>query len=297
MRRIYIPDKGKIFVQCDQSGAEALIVAYLCREGKFRDLFLYNIKPHVYVALHMFKDKWKEHDSSLDIDGICLLEPKDITKHEQFKRIDTLIKSSDNWPSQHRYYYLAKQTCHSSNYGIKGPTFQMNVLEKSNGKIALSKYEAAYFLAFYRGMFPEIPRWNYETMLEVTKTRTLRNLFGHPRYFHGAFSDALYREAYAFVPQSTVAEITHKAYAALQFYIEDSKLDIDLLANTHDSYLVQCPIGTELITAKLLTRFMNQTLKGPWGDTFQMKSEVAAGYCWAPYKPKTCENGLKEIKL
>lgn len=35
MRVMYIPDDGKIFVQVDQSGAEALIVAYLCRNANF----------------------------------------------------------------------------------------------------------------------------------------------------------------------------------------------------------------------------------------------------------------------
>src|SRR3977135_515890 len=55
MRKIYIPDEGKILVQVDQSGAEALIVAYLCEPGLFRDLFLNGIKPHTYVAMHVFQ--------------------------------------------------------------------------------------------------------------------------------------------------------------------------------------------------------------------------------------------------
>ena len=60
MRNMYIPDDGKIFVQVDQSGAEALIVAYLCRNANFRKLFINGIKPHVFVALHIFNNVWKQ---------------------------------------------------------------------------------------------------------------------------------------------------------------------------------------------------------------------------------------------
>src|ERR1017187_6230228 len=60
MRQMYIPDKGKIFVQVDQSGAEALIVSYLCEKGNFRELFLNNVKPHVFVALHVFAAIWQQ---------------------------------------------------------------------------------------------------------------------------------------------------------------------------------------------------------------------------------------------
>ena len=40
LRKLIIPDDGYKFVQVDQSGAEALVVAYLCKHGNFRDLFL-----------------------------------------------------------------------------------------------------------------------------------------------------------------------------------------------------------------------------------------------------------------
>lgn len=298
LRRLYWADKNRKLLQCDQSGAEALIVAYLAQYKKFRDLFLNNIKPHVYVALHMFKDKWKLKDPTLDIDGACLLAPKDLRSHPQFKAIDKLIKSSDNWSAAERYYYLAKQTCHSANYGIKAPTFIYNVLEKSEGKIALSRRDGEYFLSFYRTMFPEIPAWNEETRQQVDKTRTLYNLFGHPRYFTGVKNDKFFREAFAFVPQSTVGEITHKAFTRLQEYIEDNKLQWDILANTHDSYLVQAPDSEEEIKhcALKMTEFMNQSLISPNRITFQMKSEIAVGRNWSPKSSYNIE-GLEEYKI
>ena len=111
-REIYIPDDGKMFIQTDQSGAEALIVAYLCRAGAFRQLFIHGVKPHVYVALHVFRDVWKKKNPTLDIDTMCTTPIQALKSIEGWRELDLLIKSSDGWPASERYYYLAKQTCH-----------------------------------------------------------------------------------------------------------------------------------------------------------------------------------------
>src|SRR6266852_2942552 len=55
--RIYKADEGKILCQVDQSGAEALITAYLCRPGNLRELFIQGINPHVYTALNIFNSQ------------------------------------------------------------------------------------------------------------------------------------------------------------------------------------------------------------------------------------------------
>lgn len=601
-RAIYKPDLQKKFLQADQSGAEALVVAYLAKPGKFRDLFKFNVKPHVYVALHLFKKEWQIVNPALDFDLAVTLEPAVLTSHPDWRLIDKLIKSSDDWPAERRYYYMAKQTCHcvdgetevltltgwklvsevkddeaiatwdkdwsikfevpvkwnrydyegemihfsndtfdqlvtpnhkmmtwsndkftvieasdmdkfkesrlpicgdyvggpvnvpdntvkllaavqadgyidgksvrfgfrvehkikrikmllaeadveyrhsidsekthrfyipslpkvtdwfkddgkrfgaylltwskksiltlidelkewdgdsvesychkrtefrssilsnvewirllthftkrqskiyqsgkglrvtykaslnnrtmsrlprkhiskvdykgivycpttstgcfmirraskvsvcmnSANYGIRGPTFQLNTLKKSEGKIALTRQQADYFLSFYRAMFPEIVAWNNETRDIVRATSVLRNLFGHPRQFTGDPNNSSFdQEAYAFVPQSTVAEITHRAYRDLQNYIEVNLKSWDLLANTHDSYLVQCLIEEELECAKMMKIFMEQELTGRDGVKFRMKSEVQSGFNWAPWKEKYNEKGLREVK-
>ena len=51
-------DTLRVLLQRDQSGAEALIVAYDSEPRDYRQLFIHNVKPHVYVALKLFKDVW-----------------------------------------------------------------------------------------------------------------------------------------------------------------------------------------------------------------------------------------------
>lgn len=301
LRVVYIPDTGKIFVQVDQSGAEALIVAYLCRHGNFRDLFIHGVKPHCYVALHVFAKVWEEEckNTGANIRELCDTPVQQLTANPHWKTVDKVIRSSDGWPSERRYYYISKQICHASNYGMKAGMFQLNTLEKSRGKIVISKKDAEYYLSTYHGLFPEIHHWHFAVLNQLSKTRTLYNLFGHPREFWYPSEEPpeqLLNKAYAFIPQSTVGTITNIAYTRLQGYIESNNLAWDLLANTHDSYLVQCPIGEEREAATIMSNFINMEMVAPSdGTKFKMKSEAQAGYNWCPAGKDKNLNGLREI--
>lgn len=604
IRALYLADEGKILAQRDQSGAEALIVAYLCRDGKFRSLFLNNIKPHVFVALHLFADIWQQKmnefsgDIKFDVKELLDAEIPDLPKHPFWKQLDKLIKSSDKWPPQQRYYYISKQVCHcvtadtevltydkgwikiseinkndqiavwntdnsikfevpknwfeyeinetiieinadeinqcvtfnhkipyysnykyhnkpasevakqhrpsipnsglyiggpvnlpehvikllvaiqadgeiisnkgvrfhlkrpeklsrlrqilkegqyvytynpyadgthsfivsgisdiislfqgvkiwdkwllqfsttnlqclinelkywdgglykqfngskreeyrtaiyknaewiktichlvfkqgtvnsfkentwvvginnrqkaavkrfkyipysgkvycpststgyflirrnnkisitgnSHNYDISPPAFRVNVLEKSKGKIALSKYDSEKYGAFYFSLFPEIKEWHQEVRNQLEATRTLYNLFGWPRYFTGEFSERFFKEAYSHTPQSTVACITRNAYIDTQTFIEEHKVDWDLLGDTHDSLFGQCPDSDIEVSAftKVMKTYIEPELTSFRGEKFRMKSECGVGYNWGPYDEKTNPKGLKD---
>lgn len=329
MRAMYIPDPGKVFVQVDQSGAEALIVAYLCRQGNFRDLFTQGVKPHVFVGLHVFKEQWKDYFRATgisdipDIDEMCTLPIVLLKKHKDFLLVDKVIKSSDNWPAQKRYYYIAKMICHASNYGMRASAFQLNVLEKSRGKIALSKKEAENYLTVYHTLFPEIHEWHREVERQLQETAIIYNLFGYPKsFFYPSVNppDNILKDAYAQCPQSTVGCITHIEFTDEYNFIEitnrintvhqlpkikecvQEALDRfgsnqrlwDLLANTHDSTLSQCPDNEYKNCAEVKQFFMNQELISPRGERFKMKSETQWGYNWAPKTEKNLE-GLREV--
>ena len=305
LRRIYLADIGKLLIQVDQSGAEALIVAYLCRQGNFRDLFIHDVKPHVFVALHLFKEVWKYHvnkgtlDVKCDIDELCNTPIPKLKENPFWKQIDTLIKSSDNWPARERFYYIAKQVCHSSNYGVGPAMFSLNTLEKSKGKIVIDRKEAEKYLNFYHGLFPEIREWHEQVKQQLELTGYLYNLFGYPRYFHknGKYEEQMFKEAYAFVPQSTVATITNIACEHFQNHIEFKSLQWDLLTNTHDSFLSQAPDEEAMDCAITMSDMLNQELVAQDGTKFRMKSEAAIGKNWSSYKEGVNDDGLKKIKL
>ena len=303
-RKMYLCDVGCKLNQRDQSGAEALIVAYLCRHGQFRELFLNNIKPHVFVALHLFREIWKEKiksenlDIHADIDKLCSTSISNLRANPFFKSVDKLIKSSDNWKPSERYYYIAKMVCHASNYGIRAGAFCINSLEKSRGKIALTKKQAEFFLDMYHSLFPEIREWHREVEQQVLSTKMLFNLFGEPIMFTGSLEkENDFKEAISAVPQSTVGEITNVACMKFQNYVEDTGMNWDLLGNCHDSFLTQSPEDESVECQRVMKEFIEPELTSPRGEKFKMKSEGGSGYNWGPHDEKKNPRGLQEVEL
>lgn len=308
VRKIYIPDPGKIFVQVDQSGAEALIVAYCGVAGQYRQLFINSVKPHTYLAMSLFKDVWprkmREHNlisssEDFNIDEIIRTPIAQLKNHPQWQNLAKLIKDSDDWSLSERYYYLAKMVEHSSNYGIEPPAFRLNVLEKSGGKVVIGEEDSKKFLETKFTLFPEI-RQSYHKYVErcAKDHRLLYNLMGHPYQITSyEISQPELKELYAWIPQSTVGEITNVAYTQMYQHILENNLQWDLLAQTHDSYMCQCPIGEEVECALAMKKFIEQEFTSPIdGAKFSMKSEAQCGMNWSPAK-KDNPNGLKEMKL
>jgi len=295
----------RVFLQVDQSGAEALIVAYDSAPKDYRQLFIHNVKPHVYVALKLFKDIWarkaQEHGLLLTGDDIQRLNTTPIPNLEldpNWRELDSLIKESDDWSLSERYYYLAKQTVHSGNYEIQAARFRMNILEKSGGKIVISQKEAAEFLMMYRGLFPEIPESNRNIRAQIDKHRIIYNTLGFPYIItQYDITEHQYKEYFAWPRQSTVAEITRRAFSDFQHYIESNNRSIDLLADTHDSYLFQAPLTMVKEARDKGLEFMQQDLISPYdGTPFRMKAECQVGFNWGPCHKGTNELGLRKLK-
>lgn len=297
LRRLYWADKGKKLVQTDQAGAEALIVAYLCKPGKFRSLFEHNVKPHVFVAMHVFLGTWRMQCKDLDIESFVNTPIPELKKKEGWQMLDKLIKDSDNWQPNERYYFFAKQMCHSLNYDAREFAFRMNVLEKSRGKVVLSKQQAMDYITKYHGLFPEIRDWHRSLAEELRHTGMITNLFGYPFPCDDMPSEYDLKEWYAIPPQSTVGCITHIAITQMQQFIEDNKLDWDCWNNNHDSMVTQCPIEEELECGRMSKQFMEQDLISPRGEKFRMRSETQSGFNWSPWKKDKNEHGLLPLDI
>lgn len=287
--KLYIPDEGKLLIQVDQAGAEAFVVAYLTKHGAFRDLFLNGIKSHVFVAMHIFADHWIRNGHPYVADYLKL-PIKDLKKQPGWKAIARAIKNHE------RYYFIGKKSCHSFNYMMQPPTFMMDVLKESEGKVALTREEAEQFYSIYHSLFPEIGEWHRETENLLRQTRTLYNLFGYPRYFDGPFTPKFFREAISFIPQSTVGVITEIASVQFQELIEEESLDgWDFLNNKHDSILAQSPKEQTMYCAFILSNLLQQELTSPTGEKFTMRTEASIGRNWGKYNKEDNAKGLREI--
>ena len=256
-----------------------MIVGYLCVPGNFRTLFLENIKSHVFVALRLFPDVWAA-ELGRSVDEFCNAPITQLKSIKGWDELNKVIKASDDWAADRRYYFMAKMVCHASNYGMKFPTFRINILQKSRGAVALEAKEAKRFLSTYHKLFPEINQWHNETISTLKQTKMLKNLFGYPRTFTGLIDDSMYKEAYAFVPQSTVGCITNLAFVELQNRQDLLDMGVDVLQNNHDSVLLQCYEKDVPLVASEAMKHMNRKLVSPRGEPFQMRSEALVGHNW-----------------
>ena len=135
-------------------------------------------------------------------------------------------KSEDSVTSNERY--LAKRMVHASNYGMGSNTMAAYCrMSRNEAQVAQKRYFEA---------FPNILSWQAKVRKEVKKTRVLTNPFGRRRVFFDRMGEDLFREAYAFVPQSTLVDDVNRSMIQI-FCIAEPELQ--LLHQGHDSLLFQ----------------------------------------------------------
>lgn len=287
LRKCIVADRGKILLQIDQSGAEALIVAYLCRAGQFRNIFLHNVNPHSFLAMHLFQEAF-EAELGYKLDDYVATPVHVLPTLPKWKDIAKYAKATDDSKNPaERYYFIAKQGNHSLNYDCKARAFRLNCLLKSEGALALTIDDAQRVIDKRMGLFPEIPAWHQDVVKVAKQTNILRNLFNHPRVITQRIEEPMYKELYAFIPQSTVGQITNYAITEMQEQLEDGdtmlhEAGVDVLQNNHDSMLLQCwndPKFYYPVAAEMRKHF-NRRLVSPRGEVFYMKSEVQIGDSW-----------------
>lgn len=288
LMRCVVPDDDCVFIQPDQQGAEALVVAMEARPGKFRRLFELKIKVHSYMALQLFLDKFRGNHPIARYQNVA---PDTLITYPELKALLTTIKNATN------EYDLGKRTIHAKNYKMGPRTFQLFVATLSQGAVNLAFKQAKEFLGTHEVIFPEIVEWQELTIKKCKKDRILRNLFGYPREFTHLWNDAVERQVCAFIPQSTIGVITHLAYTELHHRIASERLPWKLLNNKHDSLLLQVPDNDEhkAMAISYCKAHMGRELTSSRGETYRMGVGISVGHNWGHYDEKENPEGLKEL--
>ncbi|CAK0776593.1 POLAc domain-containing protein [Azospirillaceae bacterium] len=271
--RMYIADPGTKFVQVDQAGADALCVAYLAKPGLSRELFKYNVKPHVYVALLLFTDKFRlahRGRNAYSDYNIC-----DLVALDEWPALRKEIADSTPW------YFIAKKIVHSSNYRMGARTFQMTVLKESGGEVVLTFAEAKAFLDFYKALFTTIVEWQQEIEDEARQNGILYNMMGFPRVCGELMTDSYVRDLISWRPASTVACITHQCINTIEEMCHQQGLDWHLQSNKHDSCMYMVPDADVELASKEISNAMKAKLVGRDDVQFQMGCGVQVGTEWS----------------
>jgi uracil-DNA glycosylase family 4 len=217
VRAILITDPGHVIVNIDLSQAEGRIVALLCNDKRLLEAYD-NIDIHRRTAaLALFTGQL---NLSYEFDDIA----------------DILGKDS---PER----FIGKKTRHAGNYFMQWKEFMKQVISdcrRFNIQFTISAYSAKLILERFHAASPSIVEvFHREIKDEIDTKRALINPFGRLRRFFDRPGNQLYKEAFAFIPQSTVKDrLTQSALA-----IKAKKYPIKLVNEAHDSLTYLMPIG------------------------------------------------------
>jgi DNA polymerase-1 len=120
-------------------------------------------------------------------------------------------------------YKLYKQFIHGTNYGM------MEAKAAANANMPLD--EARKLRQWYFKLCPEIPQWHKRIASDISSRGYVENIFGARGYFMNKDSPTLLNQAYAFIPQSTIAILVNKGLVN----IDQKEKDIQVLLQVHDA--------------------------------------------------------------
>ncbi len=281
-----------MFVEFDKAGAEWVIVAYLAAEQRMIDVVETGKSPHVvtgslisHVPYELIEKEEKFLKGQSNPDTIEELRKKHVPELFSpgyfLSRVMTIRQ-------------MGKKSNHALNYdmGYRRFALENEMDEKEASKVVdLYKTQA----------YPGIKTWHAEVREQLRENRTLVNLLGRSYEFKDAWGDDLFRLAYSYVPQSTVADIIFQAKIAIW---KSKKLgkNWELLVQVHDSILLQYmgDSARELAEGiREIERLLDVPLKAK-GRPFRIKTEAKIGLAWSKMNgfipPKKDGDLLKEVK-
>lgn len=128
--------------------------------------------------------------------------------------------------------HVGKPSNHGLNYDLGYRNFGLlHMIPETRAKWIVERYHQSY---------PGVRLWHETVRSKLRSDRILTNLMGRNRKFFGRMDDSLYKEGYAFIPQSTVADIINEM--GILFIWEGDDFDeIILLNQVHDSIVFETP--------------------------------------------------------
>ena len=217
VRKMLVPDYGYVFLSCDLSQAEARIVAVLCQDWEL-------LKAFDTIDIH-------RRTAGLVFDYVSSIE---LTKTCSNPLVDKLGKDSGE-------RFLGKKTRHAGNYNMGPERHHADAhseARRAGIKLDLSEYKARRNLEKFHECSPKIRGvFHRDIQHFISSRRFLVNPYGRFRLFMDRFGEEMFREAYAFIPQSTV----HDTLTLGCIRIKKEIPELRFVQECHDSITVLAP--------------------------------------------------------
>lgn len=166
---------------------------------------------------------------------------------------------------------IAKVGVHGGNYGLGA--------RKAASEFGVGYRDARDAIEAYRRALPELGEWWERVRERVVRTRVLTNPFGRRRYFMGRVDDEMMRSAYAFIPQSTVADVINMAFVETERELD--RIGGYPLLQVHDEICYSVPEGNVEEAVGVIRRALEKPIRFPDVEvTLTIPAEIHVGKDW-----------------
>jgi uracil-DNA glycosylase family 4 len=239
IKSMFIADEGMVIISVDASQAEARVVAVLAEDWELLSAFD-KIDIHRRTAGLMFG-----YTPKLEL-GVDFKHPI----------IDSLIKDG---PER----FTGKMIRHAGNYDMKKhrlmTEFNTNA-QKFEIPMDISEWRAGQMLDLFHSASPKIRgKFHADIKDAIDSTRVLIDPMGGVRIFNGRMDDSLYQEAYANIPQRTVAHLVQGAALKIDEELGEDKTFL-WAEEKHDALCIQAPENNWEVYAKLMKKHMETSI-------------------------------------
>ncbi len=127
----------------------------------------------------------------------------------------------------------------------------------------------------YLDRFPGIRAYHLKIQSELGRSRTMTTPLGRRRTFFGMWGEQLFRAAYAYKPQSTVADTLNLALIRLCRKYPETRF----MLQNHDAFTIQCPRQeVEMWRGRIAEAFNIETIIN--GKKFVLPIDFKIGNNW-----------------
>ena len=256
LRSMFVPDDGYEFIEFDLERGESWVYAHLSEDPELLRIHLQGLDFHSETAAAISS----VFGSPLDLSWIIE------NRKDRAYKIRFLGKKI-NFAVAYRMTPFMGAITVNAEADETGITITTSKFAEG-----MEIWKAKYFMI-------ESNWWN-EIEAQLKSTRTLRTPYGREHMFHDRINKETLNSATAYVPQSTSVDYLNRGWLKVHHdYQEKGAWDMSVLAQTHDSILVQLKEGNRDEAIPAINSLMKSelTIKD---RTFTIPVEGSAGPNW-----------------
>ena len=282
-KKFCVADPGYVLWEVDKRQAEWVVVAYLTGDANMISVVESGADSHIHTASLMFKASKEDIAKENKIVG----NNNDSDLISQL-RIEAGITTTLLRTMSMRQ--CGKKSNHGLNYDEGPNTFALiNEMEQN---------EAKAIVELYHHIYPGIRIWYAATKRQLQKDRSLTNCFGRKVRFMDSWGPDLWKAAYSMLPQSTVVDSLNMGMCKVydDRWLTET-MNVDLLAQVHDSILMQVPLANMHNMLEMMDRvydYVSPEMKYN-NRSFKIATDSKLGLNWGGYHKEHNPTGMREM--